>query len=48
MLYAREHCIGFMVGLGKVERLQFENGKAHYAPKVQNIYDETLSYHDGK
>ena len=48
MLYAREHCIGFMVILGKVERLQFENGKAHYAPKVQNIYDETSSYHDGK
>lgn len=47
-LYAREHCIGFMVILGKNECLKFETAKEHYAPEVQNIYDETLTYHDGK
>ena len=47
-LYARENCIGFMVILGKDERLKFENDKEHYAPEVQNIYDETPTYHDGK
>ena len=30
------------------ERLKFENDKEHYAPEVQNIYDETPTYHDGK
>lgn len=38
-LHAREHCIGFMVLLGKNERLKFENAKEHYTPEVQNIYD---------
>ena len=47
-LYARENCIGFMVILGKDERLKFENDKEHYALEVQNIYDETPTYHDGK
>ena len=47
-LYAREHCIGFMVILGKDERLKFEDGRDHYAPEVQNIYDDTPTYHDGK
>lgn len=47
-LYTREHRIGFMIILGKNERLQFENTKEHDAPAVQTIYDETSSYHDGK
>ena len=47
-LYARENCIGFMVILGKDERLKFEDDKEHYAPEVQNIYDGTPTYHDGK
>ena len=47
-LYARENCIGFMVILGKDERLKFENDKAHYASEVQNIYGKTPTYHDGK
>ena len=47
-LYAREHGIGFMVILGKDERLKFENDKDHYAPEVQNICDETPTYHDEK
>ena len=47
-LYARENCIGFMVILGKDERLKFESDRVHYAQEVQNIYDETPTYHDGK
>lgn len=47
-LYARENCIGFMVILGKDERLKFENAREHYAEEVQRIYDETPTYHDGK
>lgn len=47
-LYARENCIGFMVILGKDERLKFENDREHYAPEVQAIYEETPAYHDGK
>ena len=37
-LYARENCIGFMVILGKDERLKFENTREHYAPEVQTIF----------
>ena len=47
-LYARENCIGFMVILGKDDRLKFENDREHYAEEVQRIYDETPTYHDGK
>ena len=47
-LYARENWIGFMVILGKDDRLKFENDSEHYAPEVQTIYDETPTYHDGK
>ena len=47
-LYARENCIGFMVILGKDERLKFENDREHYAPEVQIVYDKTPTYHDGK
>lgn len=37
-----------MIILGKNECLKFETAKEHYAPDVQNIYDETPTYHDGK
>jgi len=47
-LYAREGCIGFMVILGKDERVKFEEDRESYSPKVQRIYDETKTYHDGK
>ena len=47
-LYARETCIGFMVILGKGERLKFENDIENYPPEVQKIYVETPTYHDGK
>ena len=47
-LYARENCIGVMVVLGKDERLKFEADKENYSKVVQEIYDNTHTYHDGK
>lgn len=47
-LYARENCIGFMIILGKDERLKFETNRDNYSKEVQRIYDETQTYHDGK
>lgn len=47
-LYARENCVGFMVILGKDERLKFEKDRENYGEEVQRIYDETQTYHDGK
>lgn len=47
-LYARENCIGFMIILGKNERLKFENERENYSEEVQRFYDETQTYHDGK
>ncbi|MDE5943005.1 MAG: DUF3788 domain-containing protein [Clostridia bacterium] len=47
-LYARENCVGFMVVLGKGERLKFEADKENYSKATQTIYDNTHTYHDGK
>ena len=47
-LYARENCMGFMIILGKAERLKFEADRDHYTKEVQKIYDEAQTYHDGK
>ncbi len=47
-LYARKNCVGFMIILGKDERLKFEKDKENYSKEVQRIYDETQTYHDGK
>lgn len=47
-LYARENSIGFMIILGKDERLKFEEDRHNYAKEVQRIYDESQTYHDGK
>ena len=47
-LYARENCVGFMVVLGKDERLKFEADKENYSKAVLEIYDNTHTYHDGK
>lgn len=47
-LYARENCVGFMIILGKDERSKFEKDRENYSKKVQMIYDETQTYHDGK
>lgn len=47
-LYARENCIGFMVILGRDERLKFETARESYSKQVEKIYDEAETYHDGK
>ena len=47
-LYARDNCVGFMIILGKDERLKFENDRAGFSEAVQRIYDTTPTYHDGK
>lgn len=47
-LYARENCIGFMVILGKDERLKFEVDRRSYSEEVQELYDKAQTYHDGK
>nr|WP_330378927.1 DUF3788 family protein [Clostridioides difficile] len=47
-LYARENCVGFMIILGKDERLKFDTDRDNYSKEVQRIYDETKTYHDGK
>lgn len=47
-LYARENCVGFMVILGRNERLKFEADRDHYAKETRRGYDESLTYHDGK
>ena len=40
--------MGFMVILGKEERLKFEHDREHYAEEVQRIYEGSRTYHDGK
>ena len=47
-LYARENCVGFMIILGKDERLKFEADRDNYGKEVQEKYDEAQTYHDGK
>lgn len=47
-LYAKENCFGFMVIFGRDERTKFETDKQNYSLKVQNIYNEAKTYHDGK
>ena len=47
-LYARENCIGFMVILGKDERMKFEAVRSEYSESVQKVYDDSKTYHDGK
>lgn len=47
-LYAREHCVGFMVILGRDERLKFEAERERFSKEVQEIYDGARTCHDGK
>lgn len=47
-LYARENCVGFMVILGKDERLKFEADRENYSKEAQALYDDAQTYHDGK
>lgn len=47
-LYARDNCCGFMIIFGKNEREKFEADRQNYSKRVQRIYDEATTYHDGK
>lgn len=47
-LYARENCVGFMVILGREERLKFEAAQESYSKEIQRVYEESQTYHDGK
>lgn len=47
-LYARNHCVGFLIVFGKDERSKFEAGRAAYAKEIQAAYDDAKTYHDGK
>lgn len=47
-LYAKENSMGFMVILGRAERLKFEQDRESYTQEVQRIYDGSPTYHDGK
>ncbi len=47
-LYAAENRVGFMIILGKDERLKFEEKRDNYTKEVQKIYDSAKTYHDGK
>lgn len=47
-LYAREQCVGFMIILGRDERLKFETDRENYSKEVREIYDKARTYHDGK
>lgn len=40
--------MGFMIILGKGERLKFDTDRNYYSKEVQRIYDEAKTYHDGK
>lgn len=47
-LYAKENSFGFMVILGKGERDKFEMQRELFSLEVQMLYDEAITYHDGK
>lgn len=47
-LYAKSHCIGFMIIFGKAERTRFEDMRGTFSAAVCRRYDEAKTYHDGK
>jgi hypothetical protein len=47
-LYAKNHCIGFMIIFGKEERTKVEAMRNTLASAVYKKYDEAETYHDGK
>lgn len=47
-LYAKENRIGLMIILGKNERSKFDADRNGFSKEVQDVYDETKTYHDGK
>lgn len=47
-LYVREDCFGFMIIFGKDERQIFEANLSDYSEAVQKVYNDSITYHDGK
>lgn len=47
-LYAKENVFGFLVIFGKEERAKFDANRNDYSAEVQRVYDESMTYHDGK
>lgn len=47
-LYAKNHCVGFLVIFGKEERVKFEAIRGTLSSAVCRQYDEAKTYHDGK
>ena len=47
-LYAKSHCMGFMIIFGKEERAKFEGIRSTLSHAVCKQYDEAKTYHDGK
>lgn len=46
--YARPKHFGFMLIFGKNEQAKFEESRADFQKHIQDIYDNTHTYHDGK
>ncbi|WP_458863406.1 DUF3788 domain-containing protein [Acidaminobacterium chupaoyuni] len=47
-LYAKSHCVGFMIIFGKDERTKVEAIRKTLSSAVCKKYDEAEIYHDGK
>lgn len=47
-LYAKRHCMGFMMIFGKEERTKFEDIRGTLSDTVCRQFDEAKIYHDGK
>ena len=47
-LYAREREFGFMVVFGQKERADFEANRSDFSREVNELYEATHQYHDGK
>lgn len=46
--YFTNHCLGYMIIFGKLERIKFETMRNQFSKELLKIYDETENYHDGK
>ena len=47
-LYAKESTICLLVTLGRAEREKFDARRESFSAKLQELYDTTETYHDGK
>lgn len=48
VLYARSNGMGALVVLGKAEREKFEARRAEFGEYINELYDKTRQYHDGR